>query len=137
MKKHLLILTVATVSVIAVKAQHTKYNADGSHYQQCVRFSEIKSVAELAKKHPANLVKHVLTMPADANAPRRKKKYDPSVPFTPDAVRQAARGTTQTQGTIMNFDGEQSNVGYPLDPNGAVDSARPRKDPEMFECAGR
>ncbi len=122
MKRYLLMLTAAAFSAIAVNAQHTKNNADGSHYQQCVRFSESEPISELAKKYPANLVKHIRTMPADESAPRRKKKYDPSVPFTPDPIRQTTDGATQSQGLIKNFDGEGSNIGYPLDPNGAADS---------------
>ncbi|MGP8214301.1 MAG: T9SS type A sorting domain-containing protein [Bacteroidia bacterium] len=122
MKKHLPILTLAALSVTMVNAQHTKYNADGSHYQQCVRFSETESISELAKKYPANMVTHERTMPGDVNAPRRMKKYDPSVPFAEDAARQSAPGSIESSGTIMNFDGETSNVGWPLDPNGAADS---------------
>ncbi|MGP8214302.1 MAG: T9SS type A sorting domain-containing protein [Bacteroidia bacterium] len=122
MKKHLSILTLAALSATMVSAQHTKYNADGSHYQQCVRFSETEPISELIKKYPANLITHERTMPGDVNAPRRKKKYDPSVPFAEDAARQSAPGSVESTGSIMNFDGESSNVGWPLDPNGAADS---------------
>ncbi len=122
MKKQLFILTIAAISAVAVKAQHTQYNADGSHYQECVRFSESEPISELAKKYPVALVKHERTMPADENAPRRKKKYDPSVPFAPDGARQMTDGTKQSMGTIASFDGETSNDGWPLDPNGAADS---------------
>lgn len=124
MKKSLPIIAIAIVTASFIKAQsaHTKYNADGSHYQQCVRFSETEPISELIKKQPASSVKHALNMPADANAPRRKKHFDPKAKFTPDAARQSVEGTMQSTGTVMNFDGESSNVGWPLDPNGAADS---------------
>src|ERR1700739_1899706 len=120
MKKHLSILTIAALTATMVTAQHTIQNADGSHYQECVRFSESEPISQLAKEYPASSVKHELAMPADANAPRRKKKYDPTVPFTPDPIRQMTDGTMQSMGTIANFDGEADNSGWPFDPNGAA-----------------
>ncbi|HXB12016.1 MAG TPA: hypothetical protein VNZ45_08535, partial [Bacteroidia bacterium] len=136
--KKLLVLSMGIICAGLISAQNSSpkeiHYADGSFYKQCIYVKSTKPLTELIKERDAKLkanpmlnIQHVASDAGRENFKRSNHfNMDPNAPMI-DEARQSVNGTEKMGSgdekrdeSFVNFDGQGSIGGYPMDPNGMI-----------------